>query len=182
VAHILLKDKATADQVYALAKANPGNFAALADKYSTDPSVKQNHGDLGTQQPGSFVPEFEKAVYSGQDGEILPPVQTQFGWHVIKIISIDRLSFEDVAPILATALYLNQTHAADPIDARLAQESRQVGVHVNPRFGTWNPATLTVAPSADQLSTPAPAGSAGSSGSSGSGGSPLLPSAPSPTG
>ena len=62
------------------------DFNQLADEYSEDPSVKSNHGDLGFFERGRMVPEFEKAAFSGKPGDIVGPVKTQFGLHIIKII------------------------------------------------------------------------------------------------
>jgi len=62
------------------------DFSKLADEYSEDPSVKNNHGDLGFFERGRMVKEFEKAAFSAKPGEIVGPVKTQFGLHIIKVI------------------------------------------------------------------------------------------------
>ncbi len=61
------------------------SFEYLAQKYSKCPSGK-NGGDLGYFRRGQMVKEFEDAAFSMEPGEISPPVQTQFGWHLIKVI------------------------------------------------------------------------------------------------
>ncbi len=59
-------------------------FDTLADRYSNDPSVANNHGDLGYFSTGRMVPEFEDACYALNPGQYTPlPVRTQFGYHVI---------------------------------------------------------------------------------------------------
>ncbi len=68
------------------------DFAKLADEHSEDPSGKGRGGDLGcfTADVG-FVPEFKAAVFNAKsEGEIVGPVKTQFGWHVIKIRTIAK--------------------------------------------------------------------------------------------
>jgi peptidyl-prolyl cis-trans isomerase SurA len=61
-------------------------FDSLASRYSEDPSVKTNYGDLGFFSGGRMVPEFEDACYSLKPGEYTKtPVRTQFGYHVIKV-------------------------------------------------------------------------------------------------
>ena len=80
--HILVKDKALAEQIYQKAKGG-ANFAALARQYSTCPSKNQG-GDLGWFGPGKMVPEFERATQRLSYGAISAPVRTQFGYHVIK--------------------------------------------------------------------------------------------------
>ncbi len=81
--HILV---ATEDEAKAIVKdLNDGaDFAELAKQKSTGPSGP-NGGDLGWFSAGTMVPEFETAVTAMKVGEISAPVQTQFGWHVIKL-------------------------------------------------------------------------------------------------
>ncbi|HIU86580.1 TPA: peptidyl-prolyl cis-trans isomerase [Candidatus Spyradomonas excrementavium] len=60
-------------------------FEYLAQKYSKCPSGK-NGGDLGYFRRGQMVKEFEDAAFSMEPGDISQPVQTQFGWHIIKVV------------------------------------------------------------------------------------------------
>ena len=60
-------------------------FEVLAMEKTTDPSGKQNGGDLGFFQKGMMVPEFEAAAFSLEPGAVSDPVQSQFGWHIIKV-------------------------------------------------------------------------------------------------
>lgn len=62
------------------------DFDILASLYSDDPGSANNGGELGFAQRGSFVPEFERAGYALQDGEVSNIVKTQFGYHIIKLI------------------------------------------------------------------------------------------------
>jgi parvulin-like peptidyl-prolyl isomerase len=83
VAHILVKDKAKADQIYAQVKGgDKATFAKLAKQFSQDPSSKDNGGELPVSK-GQTVPEFDKVAFSLKTGEVSKPVKTQFGWHVI---------------------------------------------------------------------------------------------------
>ncbi|MDQ1710315.1 MAG: foldase protein PrsA, partial [Frankiaceae bacterium] len=70
VAHILFKesDEALAKQIYGQIKAG-GDFAALAAKYSIDEQTKATAGDLGAAAKGSYVPEFEAAVWNAKPGD-----------------------------------------------------------------------------------------------------------------
>lgn len=79
--HILVD---TEDEALALITALEGgaDFAELAAEKSTGPSGP-NGGQLGWFGPGAMVPAFEDAVTKMAAGDISPPVQTQFGWHVI---------------------------------------------------------------------------------------------------
>jgi parvulin-like peptidyl-prolyl isomerase len=61
------------------------DFSQLADEFSEDPSVRNNHGDLGYFEEGRMVKEFSDAAFAAKVGEIVGPVKTNFGLHVIKI-------------------------------------------------------------------------------------------------
>ena len=83
--HILVKTKEEAD---AIIKQLDGGakFEDLAAQHTTDPSGKTTGGDLGYFAPGQMVPEFETAAFAlDVGGYTKAPVQSQFGWHVIKI-------------------------------------------------------------------------------------------------
>ncbi|MEK7084080.1 MAG: peptidylprolyl isomerase, partial [Patescibacteria group bacterium] len=64
-------------------KANAENFSDLAKEHSVDPGSVGNGGDLGFFGKGSMVRSFEDAVFSAQKGQILGPVESEFGFHII---------------------------------------------------------------------------------------------------
>lgn len=64
-------------------QANADNFADLAKQYSTDPGSKDKGGDLGFFTQGMMVKGFADAVFAAQQGEIIGPVETEFGYHII---------------------------------------------------------------------------------------------------
>lgn len=82
VRHILVKKKSLADQLHQRLLSG-ADFAALAKKYSEDPSSKTQGGKL-TVSKGRQVPEFDKAAFSLKTREISEPIKTQYGWHIIQ--------------------------------------------------------------------------------------------------
>lgn len=62
------------------------DFADMARKFSDDPGSTSNGGDLGWQDPGSFVAEFDSTIATLQPGQISGVVKTQFGFHIIQLL------------------------------------------------------------------------------------------------
>ena len=104
--HILVADEAQARQI--IAELDKGaDFAELARKHSTGPTNKTG-GDLGWFSAEQMVPPFAEAVRKLKKGSYTKaPVQTQFGWHVIKLEdtrSVPAPSFAEVKERLHAAL------------------------------------------------------------------------------
>ena len=81
--HILVKDRAQAQELLRRVKQG-ANFESLARDYSTCPSKSQG-GDLGWFGPGKMVSQFEYACKNLGLGSISDVIQTQFGYHIIKL-------------------------------------------------------------------------------------------------
>lgn len=94
-AHILIKanpadpesKKAALEKIQAIKKrAEKEDFGKLAAELSEDLGSKTTKGDLGTFGHGKMVPEFEKAAFAQKPGVVGEPVETNFGYHLIKVI------------------------------------------------------------------------------------------------
>ena len=142
--HILITvkpDAPEADKKAALAKAqaiadavrkNPKTFADVAKKDSQDPGSGAQGGDLGFFARGSMVKPFEDAAFAAKKGDIVGPVQSDFGYHVILVTDIkpERVkSLADATPEIEAELKKRAAAAkfaevADPFaDAVFSQPS-----------------------------------------------------------
>ena len=81
--HILVKTLEEAEAILKVIQ-DGERFEILAKKYSLCPS-KSNAGNLGWFSKGQMVKEFEEACFSNKIGEIVGPIKTEFGFHLIKI-------------------------------------------------------------------------------------------------
>ncbi len=95
--HILLEDEALANEILDKIKAG-ADFAALAKEYSIDTGTKDNGGSLGSFGRGKMVTEFENAAFALEPGEVSDVVQTQYGYHIIKVTDKENRTktYEDV--------------------------------------------------------------------------------------
>jgi foldase protein PrsA len=118
VRHILVKKKALADELYAKLK-NGADFEALAKKYTEDTTSKPDGGKL-TAYKGKTAAPFDKFVFAAKVGELSHPIKTEFGWHVIEVLS-------DTKPAAAQPL----AEAKDAISGTLLQERQ------NAALKTW---------------------------------------------
>ncbi|MDP5327613.1 MAG: peptidylprolyl isomerase [Paracoccaceae bacterium] len=115
-AHIIVATQAEAAEIRTQLDAG-ADFAEMARTKSTD-GAAANGGDLGWFGPGMMVKEFEDAVVAMKPGEIAGPLQTQFGWHLVKLNDTRPTAaptFETVRPELEAEL---QQQA---VDTRVAE-------------------------------------------------------------
>lgn len=90
-----------AEEVLAKVKADPQNFAKYAKEYSDDTGSAQEGGDLNFFGHGMMVAPFEKAVFDAKKGDIVGPVETEYGYHIIDVTDIRPSTvrpYEDVRP------------------------------------------------------------------------------------
>ncbi len=104
--------KKEADEIYKQLQADPSKFAQLAKSKSADPGSARQGGDLGFFQKGMMVPEFENAVFSGKKGDLVAPVKTQFGYHIIKIVDVKAAQAKPLKEVRGEIEALYQQQAA----------------------------------------------------------------------
>jgi peptidyl-prolyl cis-trans isomerase D len=102
-ADVRAKAKAKAEALLAQVKANPDSFAELAKKNSDDPGSAERGGDLDYFSRGAMVKPFEDAAFALKPGEVSGVVESDFGYHIIKLTGVrggEKRSFEAVRPEL----------------------------------------------------------------------------------
>lgn len=82
------KAKAQAEDLLKQIKSSPGKFAELAAKFSKDPGSAEKGGDLGFFGRGLMVKPFDAAVFALKVGELAGPVETQYGYHIIRLDAV----------------------------------------------------------------------------------------------
>ena len=105
------KAKARADELLALARKSPDSFADLAKKNSQDPGSAPNGGDLDFFARGAMTKPFEDAAFALKKGELSGVVESEFGYHIIKLTDIKAAksrSFAELRPELEADLKKQQ--------------------------------------------------------------------------
>jgi len=82
------KAKAKAEQLLAEVKKSPASFAEIARKNSQDPGSAEKGGDLDFVTRGAMVKPFEDAMFALKKGDISPVIETEFGYHIIRLADI----------------------------------------------------------------------------------------------
>mgnify|MGYP000113663040 FL=1 len=98
--HILVETKEQAETILASLKKG-GKFEDIAKKQSKDPGSGANGGDLDWSAPGNYVKEFSEAMVALNKGQVSAPVQSQFGFHIIRLDDVREAQLpklEDVKP------------------------------------------------------------------------------------
>jgi peptidyl-prolyl cis-trans isomerase C len=127
-----------ADKEAALAKitnlqqqlANGADFAELARENSED-STAANGGALGYFMRGQMVPAFEKAAFAAEKDEVSDIVETEFGYHLIKVLDRKPLviiAYEDISEKLK--VYLKQQQVQKKVDAFIKEQREKADIEI----------------------------------------------------
>jgi peptidyl-prolyl cis-trans isomerase C len=137
--HILLRipdgaDEADAAAVRELAEdlrrraAAGEDFAALAREHSEDPGSAERGGDLNFFGRGTMVAPFEEAAFALEPGEVSDVVETQFGFHVIRVEERDSPTLDDVRAQLRQEIQQERTARAESLFVAGVEEPAEVGI------------------------------------------------------
>ncbi|TBV12475.1 SurA N-terminal domain-containing protein [Stutzerimonas kirkiae] len=148
--HSEAQAKARIDEI--AARLNAGeDFAVLAKEFSEDSGSAVDGGDLGFAGKGVYDPAFEEALYALQENQVSAPVESEFGWHLIKLLGVQSPvvpDFDSLRPELEREVKARQVEqrfveAGKQLEdsafeaADLAQPGQELGLNVNttPAFG-----------------------------------------------
>jgi len=124
--------KAKASEVLKKVQANPESFGALAAAESACPSGKKAQGSLGQFKRGQMVPEFDKVAFTLEPNKLSEVVETQFGYHVIKVT--DKKAAADV-PFEQVKAYIKQQltgqKVQEALKATIDKEKAKLNVKIN---------------------------------------------------
>jgi len=117
--HILMKPNALQDDATVRQKLaqireriqKGEDFAGLAATSSEDPGSASEGGDLGWTNPGTFVPEFERALQGLGENEISEPFRTQFGWHIVQLLGRRQIDNSEELARRDAALQIRESKA-----------------------------------------------------------------------
>lgn len=126
-AHILIdfaggkdKAKAKAEEIFKQVKADPKRFADVAKKESADTGSAKDGGDLGWFTKGMMVPAFEEPVFKAKEGEIVGPVESEFGYHIISVTGVKATATKPLADVRDEIVKLYQEQESQK---RFAEEA-----------------------------------------------------------
>jgi parvulin-like peptidyl-prolyl isomerase len=158
ISHILVKTKSEA--VAIRAEATPANFAALARSKSIDPAAKKPDGeDLGAITGGGLLPELAALAQQLKPNQISPPVQSQFGWHILLMRQVKartKTYAEVKGEIRAQELQIKQAAAVQTWRDTVVKKLQDTAKYLNAKVAPAAPAAAATTPSTKSTTTTAP--------------------------
>jgi foldase protein PrsA len=180
--HILVDSKEKADEIEAKLKSGQ-DFATLAKTESKDTGSAQKGGEVGCYgRSAQLVPEYLDASFAQPVGQPGPPVQSQFGFHIIKVTSRNVPPYDEVKDQVAQAIGQG---GGQQLQTWITDALKKAKVTVNPKYGKFNkdkPVPQVDAPQAPPTATttiPAGGGIPGLGGPQPAGGDSQSPPPPS---
>ncbi len=140
--HILVETEEEAQTVLS-ELAGGADFAELAQARSMDPGSAERGGDLGPAPVGAYVGPFDEAVWNSDVGDIIGPIETDFGYHVIQVTGEETIGAEDLSE------QEREQQAQALLNQLLETRFAEAEVEVDDRYGEWNPMTGEILPADD---------------------------------
>lgn len=133
--------KAKAEEVLQQVRKAPAKFAELAKQYSQDPGSAARGGDLGVFGRGMMVKPFEEATFALKPGEISGLVQSDFGYHIIKLMAVKAARTQPLGEVKAA---ISQRIKFQKASDKFAELSEKFGNIVYEQSDTLKPAAELV--------------------------------------
>lgn len=111
------------------------SFEDVAKEVSTDTASGEQGGDLGCNQAAAYVPTFAQATIDAPVGELYGPVQTDFGYHILRVDSRETTPLEDVRADIVDQL--TQERGQQAFTDWIVNVIGQADIQVDPKYGTW---------------------------------------------
>lgn len=149
VRHILTERRAEARE--AIERIESGeDFGEVASEVSIDPGSAQNGGDLGEIGRGATVPPFEEAAFNAEVGELVGPVRSDFGFHVLEVT--DKVPAPELAEVEnQIRTELEAQSGGQAFNEFITGFVADLEIEVDEQYGRWDEAAVAVVP-ADQAS------------------------------
>ncbi len=150
LAQIAVNKKSLAQTIVRKARANPSSFPALARKYSTDTQSAANGGAIGLIGRNQLATVLGSNPARIAAGQILM-THTSGSYVIVHVIKTKKTSLAAATPQLKSELFA--TTGQTLLEKAVVAESKKLGVHVSPRYGSWDPQTQTISPSKSQINS-----------------------------
>jgi parvulin-like peptidyl-prolyl isomerase len=134
--HILVADESEAADLKRQIDAG-ADFSALAREHSTDTGSAASGGDLGCAPLSRYVEEFAEAAAAAPIGQVIGPVESDFGYHLIRVVNRTPRSFEEARQEVSDRVLQEQSAALDELLVQVTC-GEDVDVSVDPQYGRWD--------------------------------------------
>jgi foldase protein PrsA len=139
VRHILVETENEAQEILDELEAGE-DFAELAEERSIDPGSGAEGGELGTFPRGAYVPEFDDAAWDAEIDEIVGPVETDFGFHIIQVTD------EESMPATELDVQTLDELVGQELGMRINDAFQAAEIEVDPSLGRWDATAGEVVP------------------------------------
>ncbi len=122
LAHIVVKDEGVAEEIRAQLAQDGADFGQLAQDHSIDDASKASGGELGNVNRATLDSAVESAVFTAKAGDVVGPIKTDQGYHIIKVheVLLGQLADDEVAATIPQELY------ADWLDDQTEQANVEI--------------------------------------------------------
>ncbi len=107
---------------------------------STDTGSGEQGGELGPAPRGAYVPPFEEAVWEAELDQVVGPIESEFGFHVLEVLEEDATPADELPPEQLDQL------VSEELNQMILSAYEDADIEVDPAIGTWDEETRAVVP------------------------------------